>query len=228
MRRKGKTGSTIFYKLVMAITGLFFALFVLLHMYGNLKLFAGQTEYNEYAQHLRTIGEPMLPWHGLLTVLEILLVLSVIAHVWSAAEMWKLSNHARPVRYKVKKSFQQSVSSKWMRWGGVFLLLFVVWHIIEFTLPKVNVSGKHIEAHNPYQLVVASFGVWWLTLIYLVAMVALFMHLNHGIWSASQTLGLTNTPSARRIAKTMALVYALVVAVGFSLPPLFILFGVIK
>lgn len=226
--RTGKVGSTIFLKTVMAVTGLFFALFVLMHMYGNLKLFAGRTAYNQYAEHLRTFGEPILPRHGLLTILEVLLVVAVIAHIYSAAQLWKRSNAARPVKYKVKKSFQQSFSSKWMRWGGLFLILFIIWHLLQFTLPKINVSSKTVPGHDPFALVTASFGVWWLTLIYLVAMFALGMHLNHGVWSACQTLGFTNTVSAQRTAKIVAGVVALVVAVGFILPPLFILFGVIK
>lgn len=229
VKRTGKTGSTIFLKTVMAVTGFIFVLFVLLHMYGNLKLFAGEEAYNDYAEHLRTIGEPMLPYHGMLYIIEAVLLVSVIAHVYCAAQLWKRANAARPQRYSVKKRVAQSISSKWMRWGGAFLLLFIIWHILEFTLLRVNVGGDQQAAitQNPYQLVVHSFSVWWLTLIYLAAMVALGMHLNHGIWSASQTLGFTPTPAARRIAKTVAGVVALVVAVGFILPPLFILFGVI-
>lgn len=229
VKRTGKTGSTIFLKTVMAVTGIIFVLFVLLHMYGNLKLFAGEESYNDYAEHLRTIGEPMLPYHGMLYVIEAVLLVSVVAHVYCAAQLWRRANAARPQRYSVKKRVAQSISSKWMRWGGVFLLLFVIWHVLEFTLLRVNVGGDQSAAitQNPYQLVVHSFSVWWLTLIYLAAMIALGMHLNHGIWSASQTLGFTPTPGARRIAKTIAAVVALVVAVGFILPPLFILFGVI-
>lgn len=228
MTRTGKVGSSVFLKLLMAVTGIIFVLFVLVHMYGNLKLFAGHDAYNQYAEHLRTIGEPMLPRHGLLTIMEIVLFVAVVLHVYSAVKLWQRSVAARPVKYKVKKSFQQSFSSKWMRWGGVFLLLFIIWHLIEFTLFHVNVSSGSVQAHDPFALVTASFGVWWLTIIYLAAMFALFMHLNHGIWSASQTLGWTNTAQSRRTAKTVALVVALIVSIGFIIPPLFILFGVIK
>ena len=98
MKRTGKTGSTIFLKTVMAVTGVIFVLFVLLHMYGNLKLFAGESAYNEYAEHLRTIGEPMLPYHGLLYVIEAVLLVSVIAHVYCAAQLWRRANAARPQR----------------------------------------------------------------------------------------------------------------------------------
>ncbi|TWE12028.1 succinate dehydrogenase subunit C [Rudaeicoccus suwonensis] len=231
--RTGKTGSSVFLKTLMAVTGLIFVLFVIAHMYGNLyKLFDGHLAFNEYSEHLRTIGEPMLPRHGFLTIMEVVLGVSVILHVYSAVTLWKRAKAARPVQYAAKrKSVAQSFSSKWMRWGGVFLLLFVIWHLLEFTIVKFNVgsggNGPNI-VDDPYELVVHSFQSWWLTLIYVLAMAALGMHLHHGIWSASQTLGFTPTPAARRIAKTVAAVVALVVAVGFVIPPLAILFGGIK
>nr|WP_279672589.1 succinate dehydrogenase cytochrome b subunit [Flexivirga meconopsidis] len=230
--RTGKAGSTVFLKTLMAVTGFIFVLFVAAHMYGNIfKLFAGHEAFNEYSEHLRTIGEPMLPRRGLLTILEVVLGISVVLHVYSAAQLWKRAKAARPQRYVVKKSIAQSFSSKWMRWGGLFLLLFVIWHLLQFTIPKINVGdgGNAVSIKNdPYLLVVNSFQVWWLTLIYVLAMIALGMHLHHGIWSASQTLGFTPTARARKIAKTTATVVALVVAVGFVIPPLAILFGGIK
>lgn len=231
--RTGKTGSSVFLKTLMAVTGLIFVLFVIAHMYGNLyKLFDGHLAFNEYSEHLRTIGEPMLPRHGFLTIMEVVLGVSVILHVYSAAQLWKRAKAARPVQYAAKrKSVAQSFSSKWMRWGGLFLLLFIIWHLLEFTIVKFNVgsggNGANI-VNDPYELVVHSFQSWWLTLIYVLAMAALGMHLHHGIWSASQTLGFTPTPAARRIAKTVAAVVAVVVAVGFVIPPLAILFGGIK
>ena len=126
----------------------------------------------------------------------------------------------------MKKNRGSSFSSRWMRWGGVTLLLFIVWHLLNFTVGKVNVAGG--ATNDPYNLLVDSFDVWWLTLIYLVAMVALGLHLHHGMWSAAQTLGLTNNASARRRAKTVGWVLAVVIAGGFSLVPLFVLAGVIS
>lgn len=230
-KRTGKAGSTIFLKTMMAVSGLIFVGFVLAHMYGNLKLFAGETAYNTYAEHLRTIGEPMLPYAGFLWVMRIVLLLALVAHVYSASELWKRANHARPQKYAVKKVVAASLSSKWMRWGGVTILLFLIWHLLEFTVVKINVGSGGQSAtitDNPFLLVKHSFAEWWLVLIYLLAMGALAMHLHHGIWSASQTLGLTGTPQRRKIAKTAAACVAAVVAIGFILPPLFILFGVIK
>ena len=113
-----------------------------------------------------------------------------------------------------------------MRWGGVTLLLFVVWHLLNFTIVKVNVAGG--PTNDPYNLLVDSFDLWWMTLIYLVAMVALGMHLHHGVWSAAQTLGLTNNARARRTSSGRGIVLAVVIAVGFSLVPIFVLAGVIS
>ncbi|TIC84299.1 succinate dehydrogenase cytochrome b subunit [Nocardioides sp. GY 10127] len=217
--------STIALKILMASTGLVFIAFVLLHMYGNLHAFAGEENFNEYAEHLRTIGEPMVPYGGVLWIIRIVLIVSLVAHVWSASQLWRRSNEARRTRYAVKKNVHSSLSSRTMRWGGVTILLFLIWHLLEFTIGKVNVAGG--ATNNPYELLVDSFQVWWLTIIYLVAMVALGLHLHHGTWSAMQTLGFTGSPMARRRAKIAGWVVAVVIAGGFSLVPLFTLFGVI-
>jgi succinate dehydrogenase / fumarate reductase cytochrome b subunit len=103
--------------------------------------------------------------------------------------------------------------------------LFVVWHLINFTIGKVNVTGG--PTNDPYDLLVDSFSTWWLTVIYLLALVALGLHLWHGVWSAAQTLGVTNNARARRNAKVGGLLAAVVIAGGFALVPLFILAGVI-
>ncbi|MBD2758954.1 succinate dehydrogenase cytochrome b subunit [Yimella sp. cx-573] len=229
-KRTGKAGSTIFLKTVMAVSGLIFVGYVLLHMYGNLKIFSGEEAFNTYAHHLRTFGEPMLPYEGLLWIIRVVLLIALIAHAYSASQLWKRANQARPQKYAVKKVVAASFSSKWMRWGGVALLFFVIWHLLHFTIAKINTGSGGQGAditQNPYQLVVHSFGAWWMVLIYLLAMFALAMHLHHGVWSAAQTLGFTGTPQARKIAKGAATAIALVVAIGFALPPLFILFGVI-
>ncbi|MGZ4453538.1 MAG: succinate dehydrogenase cytochrome b subunit [Nocardioides sp.] len=219
------TRSTIALKLLMAVSGIIFIGFVLLHMYGNLKAFAGHDAYNEYAAHLRTIGEPMLPREGLLWVIRAVLVVSLVVHVYAAVTLWRRAGKARSVKYQVKKNNSSSFSSRFMRWGGLTLLLFIVWHLLNFTIGKVNVSGG--ATNDPYNLVVDSFSVWWLTLIYLVAMAALGLHLHHGVWSSAQTLGLTNNAKARRNAKALGWIVAVVIAGGFSLVPIFVLAGVI-
>lgn len=209
----------------MAVTGVLFLGFVLLHMYGNLKAFGGHDAYNDYAEHLRELGEPMLPHGGALWVLRVVLLVALVLHVWAAVKLTLRARRARTVRYQVKKNAGATLSGRTMRWGGLALFLFIVWHLINFTVGKVNVTGG--PTNDPYNLLVDSFSVWWLTLIYLLAMVALGMHLRHGVWSAAQTLGVTNTLRAQRNAKVGGIVAAVVIAGGFALVPIFILVGVI-
>ncbi len=217
--------STIALKILMAGSGIVFIVFVLLHMYGNLKAFGGHDAYNTYAEHLREIGEPMLPHEGLLWILRVVLLGSLIVHVYAAVSLWKRARNARPIQYQVKRRSGSTNASHLMRWGGLTLLVFLVWHLLNFTVGKVNVSGG--PTNDPYNLLVDSFDVWWLTLIYLVAMAMLGAHLHHGIWSAAQTLGYTNSARSRRVAKQTGLVVAVIIAGGFSLVPIFVLAGVI-
>ena len=225
VRGARSTHTTIALKMLMAVTGVIFLGYVLLHMYGNLKAFAGHDAYNDYAEHLRTLGEPMLPYAGFLWVLRVVLIVALVLHVWAAWKLALRARRARSVRYRVKRNSSSSPASRLMRWGGLALLLFVVWHLLNFTVGKVNVTGG--PTNDPYNLLVDSFATWWLTVIYLLAMVALGMHLWHGVWSAAQTLGVTNNARARRNAKVGGVVAAVVIAGGFALVPLFILAGVI-
>lgn len=211
--------------MVMAGSGLLFVLFVLMHMYGNLKAFAGAEAFNEYAEHLRTIGEPILPYAGFLWLFRILLIVALIAHVWSATTLWKRANHARSSRYAVKKAAVATLSSKWMRWGGIAMLAFIVFHLLQFTTNTIRVNGDHIA---PFDRMVAGFSVWWVVVIYLIALAALAMHLRHGIWSASQTLGLVGTPAARKNVNALSVLLAAVVSIGFAIVPLSVAFGLIK
>ena len=222
--------STIALKLLMAGSGIIFILFVLVHMYGNLKAFGGRDSYDTYAEHIRTFGEPMLPHAGFLWILRVVLIVSLIAHVWAALVLWRRASVARTQKYQVKKNLSSSLSSRTMRWGGITLLVFVIWHLLEFTIVKINVGqGPTTDTHDPYNLLVDSFAphAWWMTVIYLIAMLALGFHLHHGTFSACQTLGWTSTASSRERARVFGWVVAIVIAGGFSLVPLFTLFGVI-
>lgn len=217
--------TTIYLKILMALSGLVFVGFVLAHMYGNLKAFSGHDAFNEYAEHLRELGEPMLPHGGALWIMRVGLILALVVHVYAAAVLWRRARRARTVRYVAKKHTGATFASRMMRWGGVTILLFVVWHLLNFSIGKVNVTGGATD--DPYNLLVDSFSTWWLTLIYLAAMLMLGAHLHHGTWSAAQTLGLTNNARARTNAKAIGFVLALVITIGFSLVPVFVLAGVI-
>ena len=214
-------------KLLMAVSGALFVFYVLLHMYGNLKIFGGVAAFDEYALHLRTILMPILPFGGFLWLFRALLVVALAAHAYAAFYLWSRANGARTTRYVAKQAAQATIRSRMMRWGGVALLLFLVWHLLQFTILKINVGPDAVD-DSAGKLVISSFQVWWVVLIYVLALVALGMHLWHGVWSASQTLGWTNSAKSRRAAKGTATVIALVTAVGFALPPLAILFGIVK
>jgi len=223
--------TTVFMKILMASTGALFVFYVLMHMYGNLKIFFGYQAFDDYAEHLREILTPILPHSGFLWLFRALLVVSLFVHAYAAFSLWSRANGARPQRYAVKTAAKGAIRSKMMRWGGVTLLAFLIFHLVQFTISKVNFNGAFTTAQlqgSTGKLVVASFQLWWVVLIYVIAMVALGMHLFHGVWSGAQTLGWTNTATTRRLAHTAAHAVAGIVVVGFLLPPLAILFGLVK
>lgn len=214
-------------KMLMAVSGALFVFYVLAHMYGNLKIFSGVEAFDEYAEHLRTMFTPLLPFGGFLWLFRALLVLALVAHAWAAFSLWSRARGARTTRYVAKEAMKATVKSRMMRWGGVALLLFLVWHLLQFTIVKFNVGSLAAE-NSPGLLLISSFQVWWVVLIYVLALTALGLHLYHGVWSATQTLGWAGNAAARARAKTLATVIALVTSVGFALPPLAILFGLVK
>ncbi|MFD1246628.1 succinate dehydrogenase cytochrome b subunit [Nocardioides ginsengisoli] len=220
--------STIALKLLMAASGLLFIAFVLGHMYGNLKAFAGEETFNEYAHHLRVLGEPLLPYSGFLWIMRVGLLVALVVHVGSAVALARRAAKARPVKYAVKKNNGSSFSSRTMRWGGVTILIFIVWHLLNFTIVKINPSNGDTGGENPYRLLVDTFDTPWMTVIYLLAMAALALHLHHGTFSSLQTLGFTNSATSRARARAAGWVVAIVVAGGFSLVPLSVLVGIIE
>ncbi|MBF8190335.1 succinate dehydrogenase cytochrome b subunit [Nonomuraea sp. K274] len=213
-------------KAVMAVTGAVMVLFLAGHMLGNLKIFFGRDSFNEYAHALRTLLEPIAPYRTLLTLVEVVLVASVVLHMWAAISLARRASKARPVKYVAKKSQASGYTTHIMRFGGLTIVLFVIWHLLDLTFGVVNPKGFDAA---PADRMIAGFDAsrWWVTLIYLVAVVMVGLHLRHGIWSGFQTLGWAN----RARNKTLRLVAGLVSAVlviGFLAPPLAITFGVVK
>ena len=215
-------------KLLMALSGGLFVLYVFAHMYGNLKIFGGVEAFDDYALHLRTMFTPFLPFGGFLWIMRVVLVFALVVHAWSAFYLWSRARGARTTRYAAKEAARATLKSSAMRWGGVAILLFLVWHLLQFTILKFNVGPDAVAGDSAGELVISSFQVWWVVLIYLLALVALGLHLWHGVWSAAQTLGWTGSARTRARAKTQATIIALIICVGFALPPLAILFGIVK
>ncbi|MGV8978504.1 MAG: succinate dehydrogenase cytochrome b subunit [Cellulomonas sp.] len=221
VRKSAARRTSVGLKIVMATTGVLFLLFLLAHMYGNLKMLSGQAAFDGYAEHLRVIGEPVLPYAGFLWIMNTVLVLAVAGHIWAAVQLWRRANHARSTPYTTYHRVQATWSSRTMRWGGVTILLFVVFHLLQFTTVTIKVGGSF---DSPYDRLVAAFSTWYIVAVYTLAMVALGMHLRHGTWSAVQTLG-WSTQGRERAIKRTALAIALVIVVGFLLPPLAIFVG---
>jgi succinate dehydrogenase / fumarate reductase cytochrome b subunit len=214
----------------MAVSGLIMIGYLLAHMYGNLKVFAGQAAFDGYAHHLRTIGEPILPHTGLLWIIRVVLIISIVAHFSSAFALWARAQKARggSKRYytsKNKRGVQRTYASFTLRWGGVVILLFVIFHLLNFTWGTIHPGGA---SDSPYQRVVNGFGVWWVVIAYTVAMLAVGFHLRHGVWSALTTLGANTSATARRRLNLLAHLVAGIITIGFLLPPYGILLGLVN
>jgi succinate dehydrogenase / fumarate reductase, cytochrome b subunit len=221
--KTGKFSNSVVKKAVMAISGIIMILFLVAHMIGNLHAFQGADEFNEYSHWIRTIGEPAVPEQTTLWIIRLVLLAAVVAHFWAAFSLWAQARRARPVPYATKKRVQQSFASRTVRWGGVIILLFIIWHILDLTFGAVNPAGTD---STPYERLVASFENIPITLFYVVAVVLLGWHLRHGIFAATQTLGQTNKRRERTV-NGIAYVVATVLTVGFLLVPLSITFGLI-
>lgn len=220
--------TTVGLKILMAVTGIIFFLFIAAHAYGNLKVFGGAEAFDGYSHHLREFGEPILPFGGFLWIMRIALVLALVGHVYAALVLWRRSRRARgEQRYAVHKRLVQTYSARTMRWGGVIIFAFVVFHILQFTTLTINV-GEAADAEGPYGRMVASFQPehWWVFVVYLLAVTALTMHLRHGIWSALHTLGASNRRRQRAI-NIVAIVVAAAIWLGFMAGPAAILVGIV-
>ncbi|SJM57866.1 Succinate dehydrogenase cytochrome b subunit [Actinomycetales bacterium JB111] len=210
----------------MAVTGVIFVLFVLAHMYGNLKMFQGAESFDGYAHWLREVAYPALPHQGVLWILRVTLLASVVIHAYAAFTLWSRARSARQQRYVVKRSLQQTYASRTMRWGGVIILAFIVFHLLQFTTMTIEVGGSF---DSPYHRMVAAFQPehWWVYAIYLIAIILLALHVRHGVWSALATLGLST--KKREVGfNAVAIVVALLLLVGFMATPTAILLGIIK
>ena len=210
-------------KFVMALTGAVMLAYLVVHMLGNLKIFFGEQALNTYASWLREVGEPALPGQGMLWIIRVVLLVSVVAHIVAATILARRARAARPVRYAHRRPVTTSYASRTMRWGGVIIALFIVYHILDLTTGTLNPNGQHGEV---YDNVVADFSRWYVTLAYTVAMIALGFHVRHGIWSALQTFGRSSDPYQVRY-KAIALVSAIVLIAGFLAVPVAVQLGLV-
>ncbi|MFI8004801.1 succinate dehydrogenase [Streptomyces sp. NPDC086010] len=216
--------SSVGKKTIMAVSGLIMLGYLVVHMLGNLKIFFGSDEFNHYAHWLRTIGEPFLHYEWALWIIRVVLVAAVVLHAVSAYQLSRRDLRARPTAYVHKKA-RASYATRTMRYGGVILALFIVWHILDLTTGTVHSGG--FEHGHPYQNVIDTFSTWWGNVVYIVAVIALGLHVQHGFWSAAQTLGVGNA-TRDRVLKTLANALAVVLTAGFVSVPVGVMTGVVS
>lgn len=218
--------TTIGMKALMAISGLLWVGFLVFHMYGNLKVFTGAEHFNEYAEGLRNIGAPIFGHLHLLTVARAGLVAAIAIHIWAMLMLNQRNMSSRSQSYAVHTKVQANSAALTMRYGGVAIFFFVVYHLMHFTWGTPVIHPDFVRG-DAYHNLVVGFQRPLNVLIYFVALAAVGMHLYHGTWSVFQTLGVNSkrmTP-AIRIA---SLGLALLIPLGFASVPISIMLGLVK
>jgi succinate dehydrogenase / fumarate reductase cytochrome b subunit len=210
--------SSVGKKSIMAVTGAIGVLFVLGHMVGNLQVFQGADRLNAYGQLLHG------PLNEVIWGARIVLLGAVVLHVVAAWQLTMRNRSARPIGYAVRESQVSTLAARTLRWGGVLLLAFIVYHLLDLTIGKVNPA---FHEGDVYGNLLASLQRPLIAVFYLAAMAALGLHLYHGVWSSMRSLGVAQ-PSGSPLKRTVAAVAAVVVAVGFAVVPLAVLLGVVR
>ena len=217
-------GTAIGKKFVVAVTGIIMAGFLVMHMIGNFKAFAGADKLDHYAAYLREIGQDLFGHETVLWIFRFVLLVAVIAHIVSIILLTKQNRKARPVKYHVKKSFASTFAARMMIVSGILLLVFILVHLAQFTLgwfkPTPFVHGE------VYNNISQAFAVGWIACFYIFMMLVVCMHLYHGIWSFFQTLGLDN-PDRNKPLRGLAIFVSVVLFLGFSAVPFAFLTGMI-
>jgi succinate dehydrogenase / fumarate reductase cytochrome b subunit len=206
--------STIGRKIVMAVSGIVLVGYLLVHTAGNLLVFRGPQAINDYAHFLQSSA-------ALLWTVRITLLLALVLHVHSAWTLSRAARAARPIEYRRLEKQASGWPARTMGWGGVLLLLFVIYHILHLTTGTVH---PRFVPGEVYDNIIAGFRVPAVAVFYLLAMAALGLHLRHGVWSVFQTLGVSH-PHLSPLRRRLAVVLAVLVPVGLGAIPLAIVLG---
>jgi succinate dehydrogenase / fumarate reductase cytochrome b subunit len=220
--------TTIGKKYVVALTGVILALWLTLHMLGNLKVLGGPGDgspaVDHYAEWLRTAGEPVIPRNGLLWITRFVLLTAVVLHVLAITQLWRRNRKARPAGFRKPARQRRTLAARTMYLTGPVLLVFVVFHILHFTTRTIHptplVKG-HVYANLDH-----AFSKWYFVVVYVGVVAMLGMHLWHALWGATQTAGLDN-PDRNWFLRRFAAVATLIIAIGFAVPPILFLFNVL-
>jgi succinate dehydrogenase / fumarate reductase cytochrome b subunit len=205
-------------KAVMAVTGIILVAYLITHVLANLLVFQGPEQINSYSRFLHGTG-------GALWAARLVLLAALVLHVVAAVQLTARRRAARPVGYAGGRDAQVSTfASRSIRWGGVLILVFLIYHILHFTLGTAHTA--FVEG-DPYHNVATGFARPLVVMFYELAMGAVGLHLYHGIWSSGRSLGLS-APSPRPLRRQLALVLAVIVWAGFAVIPVAVYAGVIR
>jgi succinate dehydrogenase / fumarate reductase, cytochrome b subunit len=210
-------GSTIGQKAVMAATGVMLSGFVLGHMVGNLNVFLGAEAIDGYSRMLHALPE-------LLWLVRLVLLGAIGLHIWAFLALTRRSSGARAQGYRQSAYQESTYASRSMRYTGPFLAAFIVFHLLHMTTGTLH---PQFEDGAVYQNLMTGLRVIPVAMFYVAATATLAFHLFHGVWSMFQTLGI-GSPRYASLGRQLATAFTVVVAGGFTLVPLAIVFGILR
>lgn len=217
--------STIGKKTIVAVSGSILVAYLVLHMVGNLNSLFGpggaEARIDEYAHWLRTFGEPLIPYEGIVWAVRAILLGAIVVHIVGVVQLNARNRAARPAGFPAKR-IGRSWESRLMMVTGVLLLAFIIFHILQFTTLTIDVTP--LEAGALYSNLYNAFQEWYFVAIYLAALILVGMHLRHAIWSVCQTLGL-DSPERNFGIRMGANALTLVIVLGFALVPVLFFTG---
>lgn len=217
-------------KYAMAISGIALMGFVLFHMIGNLKMYLGAAELDSYAEFLKKLLYPLAPKGAVLWILRGGLLAMLVLHLHAAWSLTIMNRQARPVKYQSPRDYEvANFASRTMRYSGMIVLSFLIWHLLDLTFGVVNTigaDGAFVRA-EVYANVVRSLDRWPVALFYVLANLLLGIHLRHGAWSIFQSLG-WNNPRFNSWRWAFATGFAAVVVLGNISFPIAVLAGIVK
>lgn len=217
--------SAVGKKWVMAVTGLMGIGFVLFHMIGNLKVYLGAGDLNHYGEFLREILVPLLPRTVAVWLGRFGLIAAILLHLHAAYSLTKMNHRARPNKYAGNRDYvAANFASRTMRWSGIIVLAFIVWHLLDLTAGTTN--GDFVRG-DPENNLVASFDRPVVAAFYVLANLLLGIHLFHGTWSLFQSIG-ANNPRFNAWRKRIAQGVAAAIVIGNVSFPLAVTFGIVE
>lgn len=217
-RARALWNTSVGKKAIMAVTGLVMVAYLITHVVANLLVFQGPTMINAYSAFLHGTG-------GALWAARLVLIAAVVLHVVAAVQLTARRRAARPVGYAAGREPQVStLASRTIRWGGALILVFIVYHILHFTIGTVHPS--FVEG-DPYHNVAAGFSSLLVVAFYELALAALGLHLYHGIWSSGRSLGVS-PPAPRPLKRQLGLALAVLIWLGFMVIPIAVYAEVVR